>query len=291
MKEKRRHVTKNKIGLFLILVAVLTMLFSPTVLADNDENRNVPKEAYEPKKYDLDEIESSSDPFFLVAGNIIHHNYYDKDEKNGLRVRYEWSESSRDIFPGSKAFYLGNTHEVHSYELNGVTYSMWRVKGVNTDEGYINLVLIPANNDSSNYVGYFHNWTLDSEEPCRITIKNTVEPEACFDNFLNGTHRVYIDQGAYNEIRLKYEEDFDAYYGSTVLEIDRVIIHSLSEGNHSITVSFADGSCKINFVKGLGEAHASGSQPSNAIAQTSQQATTQTTTQNGVKKAPKTGEI
>ena len=73
MKEKRRHVTKNKIRLFLMLVAVMTMLFSPTVLADNDENRNVPKEEKKKKKYDLDEIESTSSGILdsiLISGMV-----------------------------------------------------------------------------------------------------------------------------------------------------------------------------------------------------------------------------
>lgn len=150
-------------------------------------------------------------------------------------------------------------------------------------------MLIPANNDSANYVGYLNSWTLESGEPCRVTIKNTVEPENCFANFENGNHKVYIDEGTTREQSLEYEEDFEAYYGSTVLEIKRSIIHYLAEGNHTITVSFKDGRCKINFVKGVDEAHSPGSQPSNAITQTGQQTTT--STQNGIKKAPKTGEI
>lgn len=301
MKEKRRNVTRKKMSLFLMLILVLTMVFFSAVSAETDEEEAERKEAERIAKrtHYLSDIESSSESVYLIADDIIKNDEFVKDEGPGLRVRYELSESSRETFPGTKAFYegnksndgyLGNTHVVHSYELNGVTYSLWKVKRVTSDAGYINLILIPANNDSSNYVGSFNNWTNESGDPGRVTIKNTVEPENCYANFVNGSHRVIIDEGSNYEIRLKYEEDFDVYYGSAVIEIEPSIMQGLRNGNHTITVSFRDGRCKVNFVKDWDKAYAAGSQPSNEVAQTTQQNTTQAAL-NGKKLAPKTGEI
>ena len=276
MKEKKRHVTRKKMRLSLLLIAVLTMMFSSTVSAS--------------KTYYLDDIESSSDPVFLNSGDIISTGGLDM-EGGGLKVRYELSASSDQIFPGTKGVYRGRPHEVGSYELNGEMISTWRVKEATSDVNYINVILIPANNDSANYVGYFHDWTLKSDDPCVVTIKNTVEPENCYANFENGSHRVYIDEGTSSVQRLEYEKDFDAYYGSTVIEIDRMIIHCLRPGNHTLTVCFKDGKCVVNFVKGNADnAYAAGSQPMNAVT-TSQQNVTQNAAQSGIKQAPKTGEV
>lgn len=301
MKEKRRNVTRKKMSLFLMLILVLTMVFSSVVSAETDEEERERKEAERLERitHYLSDIESSSEPVYLIAGDIIKNDEFDKDEGPGLRVRYELSESSRETFPGTKAFYdggmvngeyLGNTHEVHSYELDGETYSLWRVKRVTSDSGYINVILIPANNNSSNYVGSFHNWTNESGDSGTVTIKNTVEPEECYANFVNGSHRVIIDEGTNFEMRLKYEEDFDVYYGSAVIAIEPSIMQGLRNGNHTITVSFRDGRCKVNFVKDWDKAYAAGSQPSNEVAQTTQQNASQAAL-NGKKLAPKTGEI
>lgn len=300
MKEKRRNVTGKKMRLFLMLILVLTMTFSSVVSAETEEEREE-KEAERLEKitHYLSDIESSSDPVYLISGDIIKNDEFDKDEGNGLVVRYELSESSSETFPGTKAYYeggmvngayLGNTHEVHSYELNGETYSLWRVKRVTSDAGYINVILIPANNHSSNYVGSFYNWTNESGDYGTISIKNTVEPENCYANFINGSHRVIIDEGTDYETKLVYEEDFDASYGSTVITIEPSIMQGLRNGNHTITVSFRDGRCKVNFVKDWDKAYAAGSQPSNEAAQTNQKNTAQAAL-NGKKLAPKTGEV
>jgi len=274
MNEKRTHVTRKKRILSVSLIAILAMMFSSTVSA---------------KTYNLDDIEDSSDPVFVSQGDIIRKGGVDL-ETNGMRVRYELSESSDEIFPGTKPFYKTSNHEVHGYELNGKTYDVWRVKYASTGDGDFNVILIPANNDSSYYTGYFENWTLASEEPCRIRIENSFEPENCFANFENGSHRVYIDEGTSRQQKLEYEKDFDAFYGSTIIEIDRNIMEFLPQGNHSVTVCFLDGRCTVNFVKGDNEAHASGTQPANAAVQTSQQTATQDVLK-GKKPAPKTGEI
>ncbi len=271
MKEKRTHSTRKKSIFCLMLVVVLTMSLSTVVSARS-------------YTYYLDDIVDSTEPVFVGFGDVIRNG-----DEGGLRVRYEVSESSRDAFPGSKALYKTNPHEVHEYELNGVTYSLWRVKYATYGDEAVNVILIPSNNDSSNYTGYFHNWTYDGdhEEPCVITIKNSYEPEQCYANFENGKQKVIIDEGTDREQRLNIEEDFDAYPGSTVIEIEPRIIQGLPEGNHTVTVFFKDGRCKVNFVKGPDEAHASGSQPMNTVAQTSRQ----NSAQSGKKQAPKTGEI
>ncbi len=275
MKEKRTHVTRKRSFICLMLIATLTMLHSTTVFAKD-------------VVYDLSDMVGNSEPVFVLSGDIIRN-----DDGGGLRVRYEVSESSRDIFPGTQALYNTYPHVVHEYEIDGVAYTRWRVKAAGYGDDIVNLILIPANNDSSNYTGYMHSWKYDGdhEEPCVITIKNSVEPENCYANFENGKrkYKVIIDEGTDRAQKLEEDEDYGAYSGSTIIEIEARIIQGLPEGNHTVTVYFYDGRCKVNFVKGPDEAHSAGSQPMNAITQTSQQ--NATVNQNGIKKAPKTGEI
>ncbi len=270
MNEKRTHSARKKKIMCVSLVAVFILLFSTTVSA---------------KKVYLDEIEDSIEPVYVKRDDQIVKGGVDLGDY-GMKVRYEVSESSEDTIPGSRPFYLGNSHTVHEYEYNGMMYTVWRVKYASTIAGDINVRLIPSNG-TQNYVGYFQNWTYESEEPCVITIKNTQEPEFCYANFENGKQRVVIDEGTDRSQKLKIEEVFEAYPGSTIIEIEPKIIHGLRQGNHTITVYFADGRCTVNFVKGVDEAHAAGSQPMNAVAQTSQQSVAQ----NGKKLAPKTGEV
>ncbi len=283
MKEKRTHDTRKKLSLFLMLIAVLTTLFSTTALADNPND-----EFKSPTVIYFDDIVGNSDPVFVVADNLIKNS-----DADGLRVRYEKSESSDENFPGTKAYYSTNPHEVRWFELDGVTYSLWRVKSARYGSG-INLVLIPANNDTSNYTGYLHSWKYDgdNEEPCVITIKNSVEPENCFTNFENSKrkYKVVIDEGTDNMLRLEEDKDYYAYSGSTVIEIEPKIIKHLSNGTHTVTVHFADGRCKVNFVKDVDDAYSVGTQPMNTLSQASQQTSAQNVT-NGKKQAPKTGEI
>ncbi len=272
MKEKRTHLRKS---ICLVLVFVLAMAFSTTVSA---------------KKIYLDDIAYEDNPVFVKAGDKIYKGDADL-EGSGMRVRYELSESSGENFPGTSVFYKENPHEVREYELNGVTYNLWRVKYATTDREIYNVILVPGGG-STNYVGYFSDRTYDSEEPCVITIKNTKEPENCFANFENGNrkYKVIIDEGEDREQRLEYDKDYDYYQGSTVIEINRGIIQDLRKGNHTVTVHFADGMCTVKFVKGDDEAHAAGSQPSNASVQTVQQ-NTASNVSNGKKQAPKTGEV
>lgn len=288
MKEKRTHVTRKKRILSLLLIAVLVMMFSSTVSADTEDE----EDGFHTSKrvYELDDIADSTDPVFVSQGDVIRKGGVDLETK-GMRIRYELSESSDEVFPGTQPYYNTSNHTVHGYELNGRTYDVWRVKYASTDDGDFNVILIPANNGSSHYTGYFHNWTNESGDPGIVTIKNTVEPENCYANFVNGSHRVIIDEGTNYEKKLVYEEDFDVYYGSAVIEIDPSIIKGLQNGNHTIRVNFRDGNCKVNFVKDWDKAYATGSQPINAAVETTQQTSQQSVAQDGVKKAPKTGEI
>lgn len=272
MKEKRTNVARKKGIICFMLTVVLTMLFATTVSA---------------RDYDFDDIVSSGDPVFVKHGDIIHWDHEEGDPE--LRIRYEVSATSNAIIPGTKSFYKSRPHVVGEHEYNGELIDVWRVKRATYDADDFNLILIPGGG-TANYTGYLHNWTLLSEEPCKITIKNSVEPGNCYANFENCTrkHKVAIDYGTDREKLLDYDNDeYNYYSGSLVLEIDRKIIHGLSEGKHTVTVFFADGHCDVNFVKGLDEAHAAGSQPATAATQTSQQ----NAAQDGRKKAPKTGEI
>jgi hypothetical protein len=75
-------------------------------------------------------------------------------------------------------------------------------------------------------------YTLDSDKDYTLTVKRNVNDGSCFERFTG----VKLDGK-----ELTKDTDYTAVKGSTVVTITASTLSRLSEGDHTITVSFSDG--------------------------------------------------
>lgn len=75
-------------------------------------------------------------------------------------------------------------------------------------------------------------YTLGSNQDLVITIKRSINDSSCFNNFKS----VETDG-----VALTKDEDYTAAKGSVILTLKSATLEKLSEGDHTVTVSFTDG--------------------------------------------------
>ena len=107
-------------------------------------------------------------------------------------------------------------------------------KTIYDKEGKIarDITIEPVNPSYSIVSGGNSTYTLGSNQDLVITVKRSINDSLCFDNFKS----VEIDGTA-----LTKDEDYTVKAGSTVVTIKAAALEKLSEGSHTVSVSFTDG--------------------------------------------------